>query len=54
MRGSGTGYGFAGITAMGQRLEHAAEVRDAGKVRTGLAALSKYLDGLEENLQTLN
>jgi CheY-like chemotaxis protein len=51
MHGSGTGYGFPEITAIGQRLELAAENMDGEKVRTHLAELSEYLDGLESVLQ---
>jgi CheY-like chemotaxis protein len=47
MRGSGTGYGFPEITAIGQRLELAAENRDAKKSREHLTELSDYLDMLE-------
>jgi two-component system sensor histidine kinase/response regulator len=51
MHGSGTGYGFPEITAIGQRLELAAENMDGERVRTHLAELSEYLDGLESVLQ---
>jgi PAS domain S-box-containing protein len=51
MRGSGAGYGFADITAIGQRLELAAESRDAERVRNHVADLSKYLDALERAMQ---
>jgi HPt (histidine-containing phosphotransfer) domain-containing protein len=51
MRGSGAGYGFADITAIGQRLELAAESRDAEKVRNHVADLSEYLDVLERAMQ---
>jgi PAS domain S-box-containing protein len=51
MHGSGAGYGFVEITEIGQRLAHAAEIRDAEKVRTDLVDLSEYLDVLEENQQ---
>lgn len=47
MRGSGTGYGFPEITAIGQRLELAAESRDAKKSREHLTELSDYLEMLE-------
>jgi PAS domain S-box-containing protein len=52
MRGSGAGYGFADITAIGQRLELAAESRDAEGVRDQVADLSKYLDALERAMQS--
>jgi two-component system sensor histidine kinase/response regulator len=51
MRGSGTGYGFPEITAIGQRLELAAESRDAAKARNYIADLSEYLDVLESAMQ---
>jgi PAS domain S-box-containing protein len=47
MRGSGAGYGFPEITAMGEHLELAAESRDAGKARNQVAGLAEYLDVLE-------
>ena len=47
MRGSGTGYGFPEISAIGQRIELAAEGRDAKKSRELLTELSDYLDMLE-------
>jgi hypothetical protein len=47
MHGSGTGYGFAEITAIGQRLELAAESGNAKKSREHLTELSEYLDMLE-------
>lgn len=46
MRGSGTGYGFPEITAVGQRLELAAERREEIDVRKHIAELSNYLDSL--------
>jgi len=52
MRGSGAGYGFADITAIGQRLELAAESGDVERVRNHVAELSKYLDGLERAMQS--
>jgi PAS domain S-box-containing protein len=48
MRGSGAGYGFPEISVMGQRLELAAESRDAHHIREHITELSKYLDTLEE------
>ncbi len=51
MRGSGAGYGFPEITAIGQRLELAAESRDTEKVRNQLAELTEYLDVLESAMR---
>ncbi len=51
MRGSGTSYGFPEITAIGQRLELAAESRDAKNTRERVAELSAHLDGLELTLR---
>jgi PAS domain S-box-containing protein len=47
MRGSGAGYGFPEITAIGERLEFAAEGRDEKTTREQMAELSQYLDVLE-------
>jgi CheY-like chemotaxis protein/HPt (histidine-containing phosphotransfer) domain-containing protein len=47
MRGSGAGYGFPEITAIGQRLELAAENRDEESARKHAAELSEHLDALE-------
>ena len=51
MRGSGAGYGFPEITAIGQRLELAAESRDAKKTREHITELSEYLEMLELMVQ---
>ncbi len=51
MRGSGTGYGFPEITAIGQRLELAAERRDAKDTRERVAELSAHLDALKLTLR---
>jgi PAS domain S-box-containing protein len=51
MRGSGTGYGLPEITAMGERLELAAESRDAERVRKQLTALAEHLDVLESAMR---
>jgi two-component system sensor histidine kinase/response regulator len=53
MHGSGTGYGFPEITAIGERLELAAERRDEEKIRAQVEELSKYLDGLEQVVKTV-
>jgi PAS domain S-box-containing protein len=51
MSGSGAGYGFPEITAIGHRLELAAENLDANKIRNHLAELTEYLDVLEREMQ---
>ncbi len=51
MRGSGAGYGFPEITAIGQRLELAAENRDSQNTQERLAELSERLDVLESPIQ---
>ena len=51
MRGSGTGYGFPEITAIGQRVELAAKSRDEKKTREHLTELSAHLDVLELAVQ---
>ena len=52
MRGSGTGYGFPEITAVGQRLELAAEDRNPQLIRERVDELSRYLDALEGAFQS--
>ena len=47
MKGAGEGYGFPGITVIGQLIEEVARARDAGKVRVQIAALSRYLSRVE-------
>jgi PAS domain S-box-containing protein len=44
MHGSGGGYGLPEITAIGERLELAAESRSNEKIRDHVAELSEYLD----------
>jgi two-component system sensor histidine kinase/response regulator len=51
MRGSGAGYGFPEITAIGQRVELAAQSRDEKNTREHLAELSAHLDALELAVQ---
>jgi CheY-like chemotaxis protein/HPt (histidine-containing phosphotransfer) domain-containing protein len=51
MRGSGAGYGFPEITAIGQRLELAAENRDEKSARKHVAELSEHLDALESAVE---
>ena len=53
MSGSGAGYGFPEITAIGHRLELAAESLDANKIRTHVAEATEYLDVLEREMQKL-
>lgn len=47
MKGSGGGYGFDGITAIGAEMEQAAAADDAVQVRQQAAALQDYLNRLE-------
>ena len=47
MHGSGAGYGFSEITAIGERLELAAEDRNPQSIRERVDELSRYLDALE-------
>jgi PAS domain S-box-containing protein len=51
MRGSGAGYGFPEISAIGERLEFAAERRDEKTTREQMAELSQYLDVLKPTVQ---
>jgi CheY-like chemotaxis protein len=51
MRGSGAGYGFPEITAIGERLEFAAESRNEKDTREHIAELSEYLDVLEPTIR---
>ncbi|MDZ4729889.1 MAG: PAS domain S-box protein [Xanthomonadales bacterium] len=46
MKGSGAGYGFARISEIGASLEHAAQSRATGEIRTQAGELVEYLDGL--------
>jgi len=47
MHGSGSGYGFPRITAIGQALEEAARERNADSVHSRVTELSTYLDLIE-------
>jgi CheY-like chemotaxis protein len=47
MHGSGAGYGFPELTAIGERLELAAEDRNKTEVRDQIANISKYLAAVE-------
>ena len=47
MRGSGASFGFQPVTEIGAALEQAADRGDVVEMRTQLAALSLYLDGVE-------
>jgi PAS domain S-box-containing protein len=51
MRGSGGGYGLPEMSAIGQRLESAAESRDANRIREHVTELSRCLDLLEAAAQ---
>lgn len=51
MSGSGAGYGFPEITAIGHRLELAAESLDEKETRHHLVELTEYLDALEREMQ---
>lgn len=44
MKGSGGGYGFDTITAIGADIERAGRDHDAGVARDGAARLRRYLD----------
>jgi len=44
MKGSGAGYGFEGITAVGAALEEAAKLKQALEVEKGIAELKDYLE----------
>jgi CheY-like chemotaxis protein len=46
MKGSGAGYGFTRITALGASLEQAARRCESEEIRARAAELSRYLDGL--------
>jgi CheY-like chemotaxis protein len=47
LKGTGSGYGFAGITVIGRCLEFAAKAKSPDQVRAQTAALSDYLDRVE-------
>ncbi len=47
MKGSGSGYGFHGITEIGRLIEEAAKLRDAVAITDQIHALSLYLSRLE-------
>jgi len=47
MKGSGGGYGFDGITAIGAAMEQAAVANDSGEIRRQAQALKDYLDRVE-------
>jgi hypothetical protein len=46
MKGSGAGYGFTRITALGASLEQAATRCESEEIRARAAELSRYLDSL--------
>ncbi len=47
MKGSGGGYGFDEITAIGAAIETAAKAKDAAGVKHGVARLSDYLQRID-------
>lgn len=47
MKGSGGGYGFDGITAIGAAMEQAAIEKDSVEIRRQAQALKDYLDRVE-------
>jgi HPt (histidine-containing phosphotransfer) domain-containing protein len=47
MKGSGTGYGFDGISEIGRSIEIAGKEKDIEKIRKGIVDLKDYLDRVE-------
>jgi signal transduction histidine kinase/CheY-like chemotaxis protein/HPt (histidine-containing phosphotransfer) domain-containing protein len=47
MKGTGTGYGFPGLTELGGTMEKGAIERDAAQIRESLKRLALYLDSIE-------
>ncbi|MBI5637512.1 MAG: Hpt domain-containing protein [Nitrospinae bacterium] len=47
MKGSGGGYGFDEITAIGAVIETAAKAKDAAAVKAGAARLADYLGRID-------
>ena len=47
MKGSGGGYGFAGLSETGAQLEQAAQSRNDGELLNHAAALEQYLARVE-------
>ena len=47
MKGSGGGYGFDAITAIGRGIEEAAKAHDGEKIRGGAAELDAYLKSVD-------
>lgn len=47
MKGSGGGYGFDEISAIGAVIETAAKAKDAAAVKTGAARLADYLGRID-------
>ena len=47
MKGSGGGYGFDGISEIGQALELAAKEKDDGTIKRMVADLANYLEQLD-------
>lgn len=47
LKGKGTGYGFAGISKIGDALEHAAKQRDVFSIREAIEELGNYLERID-------
>ena len=47
MKGSGGGYGFDGISDIGQTLELAAKEKDAGTIKRTVSELANYLEQVD-------
>ena len=47
MKGTGSGYGFDAITAIGTALEHAARAGDASTIQRCAGELTAYLERVE-------
>ena len=47
MKGTGGGYGFDAITAIGRTLEEGAKSRNAQAIQQGIATLREYLQAVE-------
>lgn len=47
LKGNGAGYGFDGLTAIGQEIERAAKEKSTAAIETALGELAAYLENLE-------
>ena len=47
MKGSGGGYGFDGITAIGKAIEIAAKAQDSGEIERQVVELETYLERMD-------